>query len=52
MEYLLRNGKKVLIRKPRVEDAEAIVNIITIADKKVCWTYNYQKIKGYEEKSK
>lgn len=32
MEYLLRNGKKVFIRKPGVEDAEAIVNIITIAD--------------------
>ena len=32
MEYLLRNGKKVIIRKPRIEDAESIVNIITIAD--------------------
>ena len=32
MEYLLRNGKKVIIRKPTVEDAEAIINVITIAD--------------------
>lgn len=32
MEYLLRNGKKVIIRKPNVEDAEAIINVMTIAD--------------------
>ena len=32
MEYLLKNGKNVLIRKPTVEDAEAIINIMTIAD--------------------
>lgn len=32
MEYLLRNGKKVTIRKPNVEDAEAIINVMTIAD--------------------
>lgn len=32
MEYLLKNGKKVLIRKPTVEDAEAIINVMTIAD--------------------
>ena len=32
MEYLLRNGKSVIIRKPNVEDAEAIINIMTIAD--------------------
>ena len=32
MEYLLRNGKKVIIRKPTVEDAEAIINVMTIAD--------------------
>ena len=32
MEYLLRNGKNVIIRKPNVEDAEAIINVITIAD--------------------
>ena len=32
MEYLLKNGKNVLIRKPTVEDAEAIINVMTIAD--------------------
>lgn len=32
MEYLLRNGKEVTIRKPRTEDAEAIINVMTIAD--------------------
>ena len=32
MEYLLKNGKKVIIRKPTIEDAEAIINVITIAD--------------------
>ena len=32
MEYLLRNGKKVIIRRPNVEDAEAIINVMTIAD--------------------
>ena len=32
MEYLLRNGKKVNIRKPTVEDAESIINVMTIAD--------------------
>ncbi len=32
MEYLLKNGKKVLIRKPTAEDAEAIINVMTIAD--------------------
>jgi len=32
MKYLLRNGENVIIRKPSVEDAEAIINIITIAD--------------------
>ena len=28
MEYLLKNGKTVIIRKPTVEDAEAIINVI------------------------
>lgn len=32
MEYSLRNGKKLMIRKPRVEDAETIINVMTIAD--------------------
>lgn len=32
MEHLLKNGKKVIIRKPTIEDAEAIINVITIAD--------------------
>ena len=31
-EYLLKNGKKAIIRKPKVEDAEAIINVITVAD--------------------
>ena len=32
MEYLLKNGKSVTIRKPKVEDADAIINVMTIAD--------------------
>ena len=32
MEYLLRNGKKVNIRKPNVGDAEAIIDVMTKAD--------------------
>lgn len=32
MEYLLRNGKNVIIRKPKMDDAEAIIHVMTIAD--------------------
>lgn len=32
MEYVLKNGKKVVIRKPKVCDAESIINIISVAD--------------------
>ena len=32
MEYLLKNGKYVTIRKPKVEDAEAIIHVMTVAD--------------------
>lgn len=32
MKYLLRNGKNVIIRKPKTEDAEAIIHVMTIAD--------------------
>ena len=32
MEYLLKNGKKVIIRKPTAKDAEAIIHVITRAD--------------------
>lgn len=32
MKYLLRNGKNVIIRKPKMEDAEAIIHVMTIAD--------------------
>ena len=32
MQYLLKNGKSVTIRKPKVDDAEAIINVMTIAD--------------------
>lgn len=32
MEYMLRNGNKILIRRPTVEDAEAIVHIMSVAD--------------------
>ena len=32
MEYSLRNGKRVIIRKPTVDDAEAIINVIATAD--------------------
>ena len=30
MEYKLRNGKTVIIRKPVIEDAESIIKIISI----------------------
>ncbi|MBQ9135591.1 MAG: GNAT family N-acetyltransferase [Lachnospiraceae bacterium] len=32
MEYQLKNGKKVTIRKPKPEDAESIINVMSIAD--------------------
>lgn len=32
MEYTLKNGKTVLIRKPAPEDAEAIIHVIATAD--------------------
>lgn len=32
MEYLLRNGKSVLLRKPTVEDAEALIHVLSTAD--------------------
>ena len=32
MEYTLKNGKNVIIRKPQVEDAEAIIHVISTAD--------------------
>ena len=32
MEYRLRNGKSVIIRKPTIEDAISIINIISSAD--------------------
>ena len=32
MEYQLRNGKKVIIRKPTVEDAQEIIHVISAAD--------------------
>lgn len=32
MEYLLKNGKYVTIRKPKAEDAEAIIHVMTVAD--------------------
>ena len=32
MEYKLKNGKTVIIRKPTLDDSQAIINIITAAD--------------------
>lgn len=32
MEYKLKNGKNIIIRKPIIEDAEAIINVISAAD--------------------
>lgn len=32
MEYLLKNGKTVSIRPPRIEDAEGIIRLFTTAD--------------------
>lgn len=32
MEYLLKNGKNVVIRKPNPEDAEGIINVMSVAD--------------------
>ena len=32
MEYLLKNGKSVIIRKPNIDDAEAVINVISVAD--------------------
>lgn len=33
MEYKLKNGINIIIRKPVVEDAESIINLISTADK-------------------
>lgn len=33
MEYILRNGKSVIIRRPMVDDAEEIIFVISTADK-------------------
>lgn len=33
MEYTLKNGKNIIIRKPALEDAEGIVNLISVADR-------------------
>lgn len=32
MECKLKNGKNIIIRKPVIEDAEAIINLISVAD--------------------
>lgn len=32
MKYLLKNGKDVIIRKPQIDDAEAIIHVISTAD--------------------
>ena len=32
MEYILKNGKNIIIRKPVIEDASGIINIISKAD--------------------
>lgn len=32
MEYKLKNGKTIVIRKPVIEDAKAIINVISTAD--------------------
>lgn len=32
MKYILKNGKNVVIRKPNTEDAESIINVMSIAD--------------------
>ena len=32
MDYKLKNGKNVIIRKPTINDALAIINLITVAD--------------------
>lgn len=32
MEYKLKNGKTLIVRKPVIEDAKAIINVISVAD--------------------
>ena len=32
MKYKLKNGKNIIVRKPKIEDAEAIINVISVAD--------------------
>lgn len=32
MEYMLKNGQSVIIREPKIEDAEAIISVISRAD--------------------
>ena len=33
MEYLSKNGKNIIIRKPTLDDAESLIDLITLADR-------------------
>ena len=53
MEYQLKNGKSVVIRKPTLDDALAIINIISAADTETKFlSRNPEEFKVTEEQEK
>lgn len=53
MEYTLKNGKTVIIRKPTLDDAQAIINIISVADTETKFlSRNPEEFKVTEEQEK
>lgn len=54
MEYLLKNGKNVVIRKPQPEDAEGIIHVMSIADTETLFWHEIRenflhRLKGKEK---
>lgn len=39
MEYILKNGKLVIIRRPVVDDAEELISVISTADKETLFLW-------------
>ena len=53
MEYTLKNGKTVIIRKPTLDDAQAIIDIISVADTETKFlSRNPEEFKVTEEQEK
>ena len=50
MEYKLKNGKSVIIRKPTTDNTLAIINIITVADTEL-FTLLFAKLEVFQQKT-